>query len=139
MIEIDKDKIPKGRSYALKTSLLETVVAEYNIQTRIHLEYHNNPHPLHFFRAEYWLPNKNVEYDRFYITVGTVANSERKNAQEFLVSQILPLFGLWARSILDLPDNSSKLHKAPWFEAIYQKEDITINMVPKPNIANPNE
>ncbi len=62
-----------------------------------------------FFESFYWLPNENIDYDRFYIRTGTVKSSLRHEAKERMEQEIIPEFIIWSKQIIALPENSTKL------------------------------
>jgi len=112
-MKIDKDKIPKGSSFALKSSILLKAFEKSKITTETHLCFINNNKIL--FDAHYWLPNKNVDYFRFYIRTGVVPSNRRKEAKEFLEKEVIPEFIEWAVNLINLPGNSTKLLTEKYF------------------------
>ncbi|MCP4214259.1 MAG: hypothetical protein GY765_06360 [bacterium] len=105
---IDKQKLPKGCSYALKTSMMEKAFAENEITTHTHLIYSMSKI---FFHAYYWLPNPNIDYFRFYIRVGHVQSSRRREALQYMQDSVIPEFIRWAKEMVSLPSNSTGLSK----------------------------
>ncbi len=103
---IEKQKLPKGFSYPLKTSMLEAALAENRITTETHLIYSISKM---FFDAHYWLPNENVDHYRFYVRVGHVSSTERKKAQAYMKNKVIPNFIAWAKELTQLPISSTKL------------------------------
>jgi hypothetical protein len=55
----------------------------------------------------YWLPNKNVLYDRVHLVSGVVYSASRVAALEALVSTVLPEFIMWIQTILAVPEEST--------------------------------
>jgi hypothetical protein len=115
-MDIEKGKIPKGLSYALKSSVLENSLEAANIKINVHLIYDTN-HV--FFEAFYWLPNENIGYDRFYVRTGAVESKEARRARGFMESQVIPDFIKWANKIIRLPSNSPKLQEKPHFSRAF--------------------
>ena len=111
-MEIEKEKLPKGCSYALKTTMIENAFKENNITTNTHLIY---SHSEIFFDAHYWIPNQNNDYYRFYIRAGHVESTKRKEAMMFMQNSVIPEFIEWAKELISLPDNSTKLLEEPYF------------------------
>ncbi|GMT49606.1 MAG: hypothetical protein IEMM0008_1145 [bacterium] len=111
-MNISKDKIPKGMSYPLKTSMLEKVLTESNISIHVDLLYVLRSH---FFEAFYWFPNENIPYDRLYIRIGAVESRFRKKAQEKMEKEVLPQFIEWANPFMVLPVSSPIQLKRPYF------------------------
>lgn len=64
-IHSSKEKPAHGYSYFLKSSLIQSLLSENDIQIPTYINFINTDR---FFDAEYLLPNQNVEYHRFYIT-----------------------------------------------------------------------
>ena len=107
-MDIEKGKLPKGLSYPLKSSALSNALEAADISVSIHLIYEANQL---FFEAFYWLPNDNVEYDRFYIRTGAVKSEHAKLARTEMGNHVIPEFIKWAKEILSLPQNSPKLQE----------------------------
>ena len=126
MIEIEKPKLPKGLSYALKTSLLQDALDEARIDCYIHLNYWRPQTGCSVLNALYWLPNQNVPYPRVYIRAGVVPSSLHKAASDAMIKIILPAFTEWLSRILALPENSPVLHGEPYFDAAYDNGKIAI-------------
>jgi len=111
-MNIEKERLPKGLTYPLKSSLFERELASAGITTHVSLLY-GSRHVL--FEAFYWLPNKNVDYDRFYIRTGSVDSSDSKRAKEYLECSVIPDFIDWARDIVLLPTDSTRLNDTLYF------------------------
>jgi len=103
-MRIDKDKIPKGSSFVLKSSIFEEALQSAGITTDTHLNHINNPRRL--FDAYFWPPNPNVGYERLYVCAGIVPSAEAAAARQFVASQVIPQFIAWASSILAEPQTS---------------------------------
>jgi hypothetical protein len=111
-MHIEKSKIPKGLSYPLKSSVLANALNAACITVQVHLIYNSRNN---FFEAFYWLPNENVDHDRFYIRTGSVASQDSMKAKDHMESIVIPEFIKWANDILSLPDNSPILQEKPYF------------------------
>lgn len=105
-MKIDKDKLPKGLTYPLKSSLFSELLEAAGIRANVHLIFSMNHES---FEASYWLPNENVKYDRFYIRTGPVESEESIKAREYMESNAIPEFIKWASYLFSLPSNSRKL------------------------------
>jgi len=75
-MNVNKEKVPKGISYILKSSWLEEELVTAEINTHIDLLFAKGHR---FFEAFYWLPNKNINDDRFYIRTGVVESKIRQH------------------------------------------------------------
>jgi hypothetical protein len=117
-MDIEKEKLPKGFSYPLKSSILENVLQENNISTYVQLNYIKSKI---FFDAHYWLPNNNVDYDRFYIRVGCLDSSKHKEAVDFMQKIVLKDFIIWAKKLLSAPKNSLLIEKYNYFVKDFEK------------------
>ena len=111
-IDIEKEKLPKGLSYALKTSTIERVLVENQIDTYVHLIYSKSKI---FFDAHYWLPNENVDYFRLYVRAGSVQSNQRKDAEIYMNNIVIPAFVVWAKRLTKLPENSTELLSENYF------------------------
>ena len=116
-MNIKKEKIPKGFSYALKSSMIVEAFEENSISTDTSLNYY---HSSIFFHAHYWLPNQNVDYCRFYICASSIKSDKRQEALRYLSSCVIPEFIVWAKESISLSDRSTKLLKE-----IYFRKDFT--------------
>jgi hypothetical protein len=127
--EIEKPKIRKGLSYALKTSILKDAIDNAGIDYNIHLIYwqtYSIPVGETIFECHYLLPNENVDYDRLYIQAGTVKSEDRKNAETLLKEKVIPKFIDWVSKIQSLPDLSTKLKNKLYFNAIFKDNEVAI-------------
>ena len=115
-MDIEKSKLPKDLSYPLKSSVLENSLESAGIDVNIHLLYKGSHQ---FFEAFYWLPNENVDYDRFYIRTGAVKSSDVRKAKAYMENQVIPEFIKWANEIVKLPNNSPKLQEKLHFSRVF--------------------
>jgi hypothetical protein len=102
-MHIDKDKIPKGTSFVLKSSTFDEALQSASITTDTHLKHTNNSRIL--FAASF-SPNPDVDYERFYVSAGIVPSTVATAARQFVASQVIPQFIAWASGILAEPPNS---------------------------------
>ena len=95
-------KLPKGQSYLLKPSALETALAA----ARIEIDTHLIRSPGDLFDANFLPPNQNVGYERLYIRAGSVP-FERAATDRLWVDQVvIPGLIAWIGSILALDARS---------------------------------
>jgi len=73
-----------------------------------------------FFEAFYWLPNENVDYDRFYIRTGAVETKDAHNAREYMENKVIPEFITWANQIISLPSNSPKFQEELHYARVFK-------------------
>lgn len=127
--EVEKPKTWKGLSYPLKTSLLKDAVEAAEIDCNIILHYWT-PQPVPggdtILQCFYWLPNANVDYDRFYIRAGVVKSEKRKAAQDLLIEKVIPRFIEWMLKIKSLPPDSAKLKPNLYFNAVFEDDEVKI-------------
>jgi hypothetical protein len=120
-IYVEKPALSKKRSYVLKTSVLQTALADAKIDCHMIIRYWtpqiDNGSVL---EGEYWLPNQNVPYARVYIRAGSLPKAERRDAFRWLERSVLPSFIQWLTKVLALPDNSPILSKGASFRALYR-------------------
>ncbi|WP_368566318.1 hypothetical protein [Pseudoxanthomonas sp. UTMC 1351] len=100
---IEKDKIPKGTSFILRSSALLEALTTAGISVETSLQHLNSKI---FFDAFFWPPRPNVQHDRFCVRAGSVPASQARPAREFMESIVLPEFIQWAQGILALPQDS---------------------------------
>lgn len=127
--EVEKPKIQKGLSYVLKTSMLKDAVDATGLDLNIDLKYWNPyriPIGETILECFYWLPNENVDYDRFYIRAGTVKSENRKTAEILLKEKGIPTFIDWIVKIKSLPLDSTKLKHNLYFNAVFKANEINI-------------
>lgn len=91
---IEKPKTWKGLSYVLKSSLLKEAIAENELDCNVHLKYWtpggDSQTGWSILDGHYWLPNRHVDYARFYIRAGVVPSAIRKEVEVKLGSEALP-------------------------------------------------
>jgi hypothetical protein len=113
---IEKNKIPKGVSFVLRSSALEHALQSAGISVDTHLRQTNT---CIFFGADFWPPNPNVAYERFYIQAGVVPSSYASEARRFVEATVLPQFIAWAKDILALPYNSPIRRSKQYFTSSF--------------------
>ena len=126
---IEKPKSPKGQSYVLKTASLQEMLSDAGIATAVHLIY--RPFNKAFSKITllscyYWLPNGNVPYSRFYISVSAVAFEDRKMADELMQLRILPELISWMQNIVAQPEDSTSIHHNMLFIAMFENGEAKI-------------
>ena len=129
-MEIERPPVPKGRAYVLKTSSLQALLEQSGVEVAVHLVYRTPRVEGSVLEAEYWLPNPNVAYPRFYIRAGSLQAERRQEALGALQSIGLPALGRWMQSVVRLPDQSPLLGGRLHFEAHYLDARLTINSTP---------
>ena len=111
-LSISRPKSPKGLSYVMKTSWLTETLDSIAFDGEISLNYYtprlDNVSHCMLIRAEYWLPNINVDHDRFYITSGVCQSQKRKKMETIVKDVVIPLLVDWMVEVKGLPDNSPK-------------------------------
>jgi hypothetical protein len=130
MLTIEKPKLPKGFSYALKTSMLVGALESRGIESTIHLVYWKPQSGGSVLEAHYWMPNARISNRRVYIRAGCISSSERKAAQEQLSMIALPSFVNWLHHLNSLPDSSSLLVQSPYFEATFVDGQLKVSFRP---------
>lgn len=98
---VEKQKTWKGLSYVLKSSILKNAIIEKGLDCYVNLVYWTPQHQLSrkndcsIIEAEYWEPNHNVDYFRFYIRTGVVPSVERKKVELIFINNVLPKLINW--------------------------------------------
>ncbi|MEO6277841.1 hypothetical protein [Roseateles sp.] len=103
-MRIEKDPLPTGYSFVLRSQQLESALASAGITVDTALRHINSSS---HFTAHYWLPNPNVAHERFYVTAGVVPAGKARDIREFMETKVLPQFITWAKGVLALPVNST--------------------------------
>ena len=101
----EKDKLPKGQSYPLKTTTMLDALKEGLVGAHPHFVFR---HGGVVFEAFFWFPNHRISYNRLYIRCGSVKSADCKSTREALVNEVLPRFIAWAREVENLPIGSPK-------------------------------
>ncbi len=126
MISIEKEKVAKGRSYVLKTSMLEAALTDAGIEVAIDLNYSTPQVDGSILEAFYWMPNPRVPHRRTYLRAGSLSSTEAGEARKELREVALPALVRWLSALQKEPDNSSLLHGEPHFEAVYQNGKLQV-------------
>jgi len=111
-IDIEKDKLQKGLSYAFKTSDIEKVLTENQIESNVYLTYSKSKI---FFDAWYSPPTENMGYVRLYVRGGSIQSDQRKEAVIYMNDIVFPDFVGWLKRGIKLPKNSTKLFNDNYF------------------------
>jgi hypothetical protein len=118
-VNIYKERLPVGWSYALKPSLLEHAITHAEIQLPVSLHQ----------RHKVWETNTPIlsamfyphgsymggENGRFSVTSCAIQSSEREFLQDFAERTFLPAFVAWIMSIEALPQNSTIMREVQYF------------------------
>lgn len=127
--EIEKPKTWKGLSYVVKSSWLIDEISSRGIDCNIHLIYWtpqgDNQTNCSIIEAEYWLPNRNVSYPRFYIRSGVVPSKERKKVETIFLNKVLPKLMDWIKVQSELALDSNL--RPEMFCAFYKNKKLVIN------------
>ena len=111
-MDIFKDKLPSGWSYALKPSRLESAIAAGQVQSQISLYqwYKIWAVGAPAFSATFHPSGSHLggENGRFSITSCAIPSDQRKIAEDFAEHVFLPELITWIVGIEALPQNSTK-------------------------------
>lgn len=122
---ISKEKIPKDYSFVLKTSQLEELLRDGNINTDVTLHYWKPQLIGSIFEVHYWLPNENIPYNRLYIRAGAILRKDIHFARESLFTKVLPEFIKWIKNIEQLEESSTH-YSQRYFNADFNDNKISI-------------
>ena len=103
MLEIRKAPLPRGRSFVLRSGILDAALASAGLEIETILNYSSTGT---FFTAEFWPPTPAAPHDRLYIVTGTVAAQSAAQARADMTHEIVPRFVDWAQRLIRLPANS---------------------------------
>jgi hypothetical protein len=131
MIEsISRPKLPRGRSYVLKTSRLADALAVAAVGWHVDLAYWTPRASGSILEGQYLPPNENVPYPRLYVRAGTVPTEMRAAAAAALDQTALPQFVRWAQGLMALPAGSPLLAAGSYFNATFTSEGLAISHQP---------
>lgn len=123
---VSRPKLPKGLSYALKTSQLAQALADAGIDCHVDLVYWVPQGGGSILEGAYWPPNENVPHLRIYVRAGVVPSALRQAAAEALRVTALPQFICLLGMILALPEDSPALAGSPYFNASYTAGGLAV-------------
>jgi hypothetical protein len=122
---ISKEKIPKDYSFVLKTSQLEELLRDGNINTDVTLHYWKPQLIGSIFEVHYWLPNENIPYNRLYIRAGAILRKDIHIARDGLLTKVFPEFFRWIMNIEQLEESSTHYSQL-YFNADFRDNKISI-------------
>lgn len=104
MISAQKDKIPKGKRFVLRTSTLDAAMAAAGIELDTMLLHLNRREPP--LECFFWPPNPRFPHERLYVRAGAVDSALAKEARSFVEQEGIPQLIVWVSTILKLSQNS---------------------------------
>ena len=119
MIHVEKPKLSKARSYALKTSMLEAALRDARLGCNVQLVYWTPQRGNSILEAHYWLPNANVPHPRVYVRAGSVPREHRHDAAVALERVGLPRLITWLSRIVGLTVDAPVLASDLYFNFEY--------------------
>ncbi|WP_316794077.1 hypothetical protein [Pedobacter frigoris] len=131
-MKIEKPKVPKGLCYVIKSSQLEEIFEELGVTIDISVKYYfskEGAQGIRVFECLYWLPNKNVPYERLYINVGTVTFTQ-KDKIDTLLKEFFPKFKEWVLFMASLSENSTFLKQNNYIQANFTNDSLTVKSSP---------
>lgn len=105
---IEKDKLPKGMSYPLKSSVLKGAFEEADIDIEISLHIGTFAW---FLDAHFWPAGGNFNYDRLYVRAGAVDKKNARNAKYKMEQIVIPKLTTWALEKIALNELSPLRYK----------------------------
>jgi hypothetical protein len=103
-MKVKKDKLPKGRSYPVRTGMIAAALEASGIPLDCSLNYLSSGRT--GFTAYFWPQNQNCSYERLYVTICTVSNERAAEVRQRMSETVLPTFTRWIGNILTLPTDS---------------------------------
>lgn len=128
MIHSSKPKIPKGISYVLKTSMLESALEENGLDFHVKLQFRIHQWGNLIFQSFFTLPKDIIE-KRVFIYAGVVPNNQRKEALELMKTKVLPSYVSWLKEFDNLPTESPIIYKRPLFAVYYLDGEVQIDRI----------
>jgi hypothetical protein len=128
-LHISKPKLPTGRGYVLKTSLLQPALE--GVSCDVIVDYWT-PQPGHasVLWAEWWLPNEN-RGTTLFVRAGSLPIEELNSARQQLQAVVLPRFKAWLDAVAGLPVLSPELAAGPKFFATWEAGVARVSHTPK--------
>lgn len=96
MMKIEKAKLPKGMSYPLKSSRLQTALTASAISIDVSLIYGSR----NSFEAFFWPRSPRIDRERLYVRVGMVNTADGGRARRYMEKAALPELVKWLSEIL---------------------------------------
>lgn len=140
---INKPKLPRGLSYVLKTSIIESLLESSGIDSDAVIDFCAPSSEGYVFEVFYSAPKspswesyaqqqlvRDISLGTFpflFIRAGSVAGAERKTALMGLTNDAFPAFVSWFSRVAALPTNSPLLFKPLFFGATWKAGKISIH------------
>lgn len=126
-MEISKDKLPAGWSYALKPTSLEEALRHAGVATQVRLtQWHKSQwKDGAIFQAHFYPPGASFrnEAEEVWVISHSIASAERPEARAFIESVVLPEFVSWLKHIESLPPDSTIRREKQSFARIWPPAD----------------
>jgi hypothetical protein len=104
VMNVSRDKLPKGRSYPVQSSAISAALEEAGVTLDCSVNYLNSSRT--GFTAQFWPPNPNIGYERLYLTICCVDSQRAHQIRRFMAESVLPEFITWTLGLIALPVNS---------------------------------
>lgn len=107
-MEIVKDRLPKGQSYALKPSVLEAALTEAGARTptTLYQRYHGWWQSGVIFRADFYRVEQSG-IEALTVISRALPSEQRAAARRYIESEVIPAFIEWIKWLETLPENST--------------------------------
>ena len=117
---IKKEALPRGHSYALKPSTLESALHAAGVTTHRWLDQlrgrmTQGRETLHIFDAEFWPPHPGRPYEALAMRSWAIPSEHRPEARAYIERVMLPEFISWICGIEALPTDSPTRRKEQRF------------------------
>jgi hypothetical protein len=103
-IHIDRDKLPKGRSFPVKSSVLRAALQDFLQQVDVIIYFSRTSHNFH---AIFSPPGEIKKIETLQVFVGVVPSASAALARESADVSIIPEFTEWITRLLAEPSNST--------------------------------
>jgi hypothetical protein len=126
-MDIYKDQLPAGASYALKPSVLEAALQTGGVQTATALYQWRNGWSDSgvLFQADFYPPGRYYRNHDELLTVRSraVPSPLRSEARAFLEGSVLPAFVKWIAGLESLPPDSTLRREKQSFVRVWRPEE----------------
>lgn len=123
---IDRDKLPKGQGYPIRTGQLEELFAQQGWTIWADLSYSPAGISESICCVHFYLPGWNIPHMRIFVSVSSFPREVIPAIREQLEPLLFPRLAGWLNGILALPQNSPLLVSGRSFHAKFRERQVEI-------------
>jgi hypothetical protein len=103
-IHVSKEKLPRGHSYPMQTSMLDEALRNADLAIETHIDFSRSKR---FFDASFRPADARVSNDHLYLYIGTVPSEHRLEARHYVSVVVIPEIVSWLNVLMNAPANST--------------------------------